>query len=87
MGAQAGTPPPGSAGWRCAVGLPDAAGWVLGALDPGDAEFFANHLLTCEGCRRAVAELEPAGQLIGMVAPDSLRETTLARVRQAASQR
>lgn len=87
MGAQAGNPPPEPAGWCCAVGLPDAAGWVLGALDPDDAECFADHLLTCADCRGAVAELEPAGQLIGMGAPAGLRAATLARVRQAASQR
>jgi putative zinc finger protein len=87
MGTQAGNPPPVPVRSRCTAGLPNAAGWVLGALDPDDAEFFADHLLTCGDCRRAVAELEPAGQLLGMGAPASLRATTLARVRQAASQR
>jgi anti-sigma factor RsiW len=47
----------------CIAGGPDAAGWVLGALDPGDAECFAQHLPTCRACRLAVAELEPAARI------------------------
>lgn len=84
MGARAGNRPPGPVGRRCAVGRLNAAGWVLGALDPGDAESFAGHLLTCEDCQLTVAELEPAGQLLGREAPARLRDATLARVRQAA---
>jgi Putative zinc-finger len=87
MGAQAGNPPPGPAGRRCAAGRLNAAGWVLGALDPGDAEFFADHLLSCKDCQLTVAELEPAGRLLARRPPASLRVMTLARVRQAASQR
>lgn len=87
MGVHRGTPPPGSASPRCAAGRMNVAGWVVGALDPDDAEFFADHLLTCKDCQLAVAELEPAGQLLGMRPPASLGATTLARIRQAASQR
>lgn len=87
MGANPDNAPPGSAGRRCAVARLDAAGWVLGALDPADAEFFAEHLLSCQDCQRAAAELEPAGRLLSVGAPDGLRATTIARVRQAASQR
>ena len=47
----------------CAVGGLDAAGWVLGALEPGDAERFAQHLPACRACRLAVAELEPAARI------------------------
>lgn len=47
----------------CAVRGLDAAGWVLGALDPGDAERFARHLPTCRACQLAVAELEPAARI------------------------
>jgi anti-sigma factor RsiW len=70
----------------------DAAGWVLGALDADDFERFADHLLTCEDCQRTVADLESAGQLLAMTspaarAPASLKAATLARVRQASSQR
>jgi anti-sigma factor RsiW len=47
----------------CAVGGLDAAGWVLGALDPGDAKHFAQHLPACRACRLTVAELEPAARI------------------------
>ena len=47
----------------CAVGGLDTAGWVLGALDPGDAERFGQHLPTCRACRLTVAELEPAARI------------------------
>lgn len=76
----------------CAVGGPDVAGWVLGALDPGDAERFAQHLASCRACQVAVAELEPAGQLLLATSPvpgpsARLEASTLARVRQAARAR
>jgi len=87
MGARAGNRPPGPVGRRCALGRLNAAGWVLGALDPADAEAFAGHLLTCDDCQLTVAELEPVGQLLGRGAPAGLCVATLARVRQAASQR
>jgi len=45
---------------HCAAGGLDAAGWVLGALDPGDAGQFARHLPTCRACQLTVADLEPA---------------------------
>jgi hypothetical protein len=31
---------------------PEAAGWVLGTLDPGDAEWFAGHLPSCQDTAR-----------------------------------
>jgi anti-sigma factor RsiW len=71
----------------------NAAGWVLGALDPDDAERFADHVLTCQDCQRTVADLESAGRLLTMTSPASphapagLRAAILNRVRQAASQR
>lgn len=86
MGAHGGVQRPGSASRRCADARLNAAGWVVGALDTSDAEYFADHLLTCGDCQAAVAELEPAGQLLGMGAPAGLRAATLARVRQAAGQ-
>ena len=48
---------------------PEAAGWVLGILDPGDADRFAAHLRSCPDCRAAVAELGPAAQLLQTAAP------------------
>jgi anti-sigma factor RsiW len=76
----------------CSVGGPDAAGWVLGALDPGDAERFARHLASCRICQVTVAELEPAGQMLLATSPvpgpsPQLAAATLARVRQAARAR
>jgi anti-sigma factor RsiW len=53
----------------CAVGELDAAGWVLGALDPGDAERFAQHLPACSACQRTVAELEPAARIFVSTSP------------------
>ena len=75
----------------CAVGGLDAPAWVLGALDPGDAERFAQHLSSCRLCQRTVAELEPAGRMFLAAAPEPrpssrLAATTMARVRQAAAQ-
>lgn len=87
MGVREGNPPPRPVGQRCANGRLDAAGWVLGALDPAVAGFFAEHLLTCQECQRTVAELEPAGRLLATGAPAGLRTATLARVRRAASHR
>lgn len=82
-----------AAGDYCASAMQvNAAGWVLGALEPGDAERFADHLLTCQDCQRTVADLESAGRLLMMTspaarAPAGLRAAMLTRVRQAASQR
>jgi anti-sigma factor RsiW len=53
----------------CAVAGLDAAGWVLGALDPGDAERFAQHFPTCRACQLTVAELEPAARVFLSTAP------------------
>ena len=51
------------------VGHPEAAGWVLGALDPEEAERFKGHLESCTECRAAVAELEPVTRLLKTAAP------------------
>ena len=70
---------------------PEAAGWVLGVLDPGNAVRFAAHLESCPGCRAAVAELAPAAGMLRAAAPaglppPDLQARTLARVRQAAAE-
>jgi anti-sigma factor RsiW len=54
----------------CAAGGLDAAGWVLGALDPGDAERFARHLPTCRACRLTIAELEPVARIFLGTSPE-----------------
>jgi hypothetical protein len=66
----------------------DAAGWVLGSLDPDDAGRFVEHLLACLECRLTVAGLEPTARVLLMPAlswvPPRLQAATLRRVRAAA---
>ena len=52
---------------------PEAAGWVLGTLDPDDAEWFAGHLPSCPDCRVAVAGFGPAARLLATAAPPACR--------------
>jgi anti-sigma-K factor RskA len=69
---------------------PEAAGWVLGILDSGDADHFAGHLQSCPDCRAAVAEFGPAARLLqtaapGAALPPALEARTVAGVAQAAA--
>jgi len=48
---------------------PEVAGWVLGALDPGDARAFEEHLGSCDQCQAAVAEFEPVARSFRLAAP------------------
>ena len=77
------------------AGHPDAAGWVLGVLDPGESGRFETHLKSCPQCRQAAAELGSAAQMLTAVRPGApladgpepppdLQARTLARVRRAA---
>jgi len=73
------------------VAHPEAAGWVLGTLDPGDAEWFAGHLRSCPDCRAAVAEFGPTARLLATaapadLAPPGLQARTLAGVARAATE-
>jgi anti-sigma factor RsiW len=70
----------------CAAGGLDAAGWVLGALDPGDAERFAQHLPTCRACRLAVAELEPAARIFLSTYPSHVRAGRMGMTSQLSDQ-
>jgi len=74
---------------------PDAAGWVLGVLDPDDSGRFEEHLRSCAECEQALAELGPAARLLRTAlpaielmespeAPADLAARTLIRVEQAA---
>ena len=64
----------------------DAAAYVLGALEPGEAEAFRRHLADCAACQKDVAELE---QVTGSLAdatpryavPRELRGRVLREVR------
>ncbi len=69
---------------------PEAAGWVLGTLDPDDAEWFAGHLPSCPDCRAAVAEFGFTARLMATAAPadlppPGLQARTLAGVALAAT--
>jgi anti-sigma-K factor RskA len=69
---------------------PEAAGWVLGTLDGGDAGRFAAHLRSCPDCGAAVDELIPVAAMLKAAAPaglppPDLEARTLAAVRQAAT--
>lgn len=47
----------------------DAAGWVLGALDPEDARRFADHLRSCVQCQEIVAGLEVVAEALARSGP------------------
>ena len=71
---------------------PDLAGYVLGALDPGETAAFEQHLAGCDACRAEVDELQGLPELIDRAAPPievppGLRERTFAAVEQAAGAR
>jgi anti-sigma factor RsiW len=68
----------------------EAAGWVLGALDPHDVERFKGHLESCAQCQAAVTELERVTRLLKTAMPAALpsadlRARTLASVERASS--
>lgn len=70
---------------------PQAAGWVLGVLDPGEAAWYAAHLKSCPDCRAEVAALAPVAGMLKAAAPaglppPDLQARTLAAVRQAAAE-
>jgi len=69
---------------------PDLAGYLLGALEPGEAAAFEEHLAGCDLCRAEVAELEGLPELLERAAPPvtvppGLRERTFAAVERAAA--
>jgi hypothetical protein len=77
------------------AGHPDAAGWMLGVLDPEKSGRFETHLESCPECQQAAAELGSAAQMLktvlpgvqladGPEPPPDLQARTLARVRRAA---
>jgi anti-sigma-K factor RskA len=77
------------------AGHSDAAGWVLGVLDPGESGRFETHLESCPECQRTVAEFGSAAQMLksvlpgvqlaeGPEPPPDLQVRTLARVAEAA---
>lgn len=70
---------------------PDLAGYVLGALDPGEAAAFEAHLATCLECRQELAELEGIPALLEQATPPvelppDLRARTFAAIERAAAE-
>src|SRR5450755_3809852 len=68
---------------------PETAGWALGALDPGDAAAFEEHLQSCPRCQEQAAEFSPVARSLTLAAPadippPDLLSKTLAAVRYAA---
>lgn len=64
----------------------EAAAYVLGALEPAEAEAFRQHLATCVVCRDEVAALSTAADVLPLAAPQyatprGLRRRVLAEVR------
>jgi len=77
------------------AGHADAAGWVLGVLDPQECASFETHVESCPDCQQAVAEFETAARMLKAVVPGmqlangpeppaELQARTLARVQRAA---
>jgi len=77
------------------AGHADAAGWVLGILDPDDHQRFEAHLTACQTCQQAVAEFGSAATMLKAALPvmeslpkieppADLRARTVARVELAA---
>jgi anti-sigma-K factor RskA len=67
---------------------PDAAGWVLGALDLREARSFDDHLQSCGECRVVVAEFQVVAEALKDPAtaagpPPDLEAKTVAAVQYA----
>lgn len=73
------------------LGHPEAAGWVLGALDGAEAEAFGEHLLSCGQCRASASEFEAVARALDRPVPadeppPGLEARVLAAVQLAAVQ-
>jgi len=60
--------------------------WLLGALDPDEAESVARHVEGCAECRETIRRLRPAVQVLGLAVEDvappaSLRDRIVARAK------
>ena len=69
----------------------EVATYVLGKLEPNEADAFAAHLSTCANCRHQIEKLRGLPELLARAAPatplpEGLRGRTLAAVLQAAAQ-
>ena len=75
---------------RADLAHPEVAGWMLGKLDPAEAEDFRAHLAGCLHCQAAIDELAPVGQALRHLPPAAepppgLEALTIARVQAAAA--
>jgi hypothetical protein len=75
---------------RADLAHPEVAGWMLGKLDPAEADDFRAHLDRCPHCQAAVAELAPVGRALRRLPPDvepppGLEARTIASVQAAAA--
>jgi Anti-sigma-K factor rskA/Putative zinc-finger len=75
---------------RADLAHPEVAGWMLGKLDPAEAEEFRAHLAGCPHCQAAVAELAPVGRALNYLPPATepppgLEARTIASVQAAAA--
>lgn len=67
--------------------LLDSVGpWLLGALDPEEAESVRLHVADCPECLETIRRLRPAAQVLGLAVPDaappaSLRDRIIARAK------
>jgi anti-sigma-K factor RskA len=67
---------------------PEVAGWVLGVLDPDDAQAFEEHRGSCNECQAVIAEFEPVARSFKLAAPEveppaDLEARTVAAVQHA----
>jgi hypothetical protein len=75
---------------RADLAHPEVAGWMLGKLDPAEAEDFRAHLASCPHCQAAVADLAPVGRALNQLPPAAepppgLEARTIASVQAAAA--
>lgn len=75
---------------RAEFAHPEAAGWLLGALDPAETDVFRRHLPGCAHCQAAMTDLAPARRALRGFSPPvnpppGLEARTVAAVLDAAS--
>ena len=77
---------------RAELAHPEAAGWLLGTLDPAEADVFRRHLPDCPHCQAAMTELAPVRRALRDLPPPvdpppGLEARTVAAVLDAASRK
>jgi anti-sigma factor RsiW len=54
---------------RAELAHPEAAGWLLGTLDPAETDVFRRHLPGCAHCQAAMTELAPVRRALRGLSP------------------